>query len=330
MRNWPESYRILRVPSTWHRLLLPLVVVSAMLATLVVGEPPAGADTKSVTSPSCSEVNTAGFTPECTPPDLLDLSGLYAATPAQATSLQDLEITATANTISDHGLASTDGNAVLSWGRSDDEGELYALIVQAINAPAASQTPDQQNAVTWVQAVEQREAEVAAQDAGLEYVKWAGLDQSAYASLISLNAGESALQSFFAGSPPSPFGPGGSTGYCNYQPPSPDQSDYSAPENYCASGGGIGAVFGTPSAPSYDEFTDWGEADADYSLLDSVPALEASSDIAAGLYFAAPLLGGAIAGTLFSSGLATALTQNSSSEPSSIPPPNQRPSIRQI
>ena len=50
--------------------------------------------------------------------------------------------------------------------------------MQAIDTPAASQTPDQQNAVAWVQAVEQRQAEVAAQDAGLEYVKWAGLDQS--------------------------------------------------------------------------------------------------------------------------------------------------------
>ena len=97
----------------------------------------------------------------------------------QASSLHGPRVlTATTNTIEDHGLARTDGNAVLTWARPDAEAELFALIVQAIDTPAASQTPDQQNAVAWVQAVEQRQAEVAAQDAGLEYVKWAGLDQS--------------------------------------------------------------------------------------------------------------------------------------------------------
>ena len=54
------------------------------------------------------------------PPDLLNLSGnvsgLYTATNTQEKSLEDLELTATANTIADHGLASTDGNPVLALG----------------------------------------------------------------------------------------------------------------------------------------------------------------------------------------------------------------------
>ena len=305
--NWPAPHRTLRVRSTWRRLMLALVVVSAMLTTLVVGVPRAQADTSGAANP-CSEVNTAGFSPECLPPDLLNLSGnvsgLYTATSAQAKSLDDLELTATANTIADHGLASTDGNAVLTWGRPEAEAELFALIEQAINTPAASQTQDQQNVVAWAQAVEQRQAEVAAQDAGLEYVKWAGLDQSTYLSLVDSNADESEIQSFLASSPPSPYGPGGSSGYCTYQPPSPYQSDYTIPTD-CAGVGDFDA-FGGPPAPSYDQFVEWGEADAAYSLDDSTEFEEEGALIALGLDFAAPVVGAAVAGLALSSGLALA------------------------
>ena len=305
--NWPAPHRTLRVRSTWRRLMLALVVVSAMLSTLVVGVPLAQADTSGAANP-CSEVNTAGFSPECLPPDLLNLSGnvsgLYTATSAQAKSLDDLELTATANTIADHGLASTDGNAVLTWGRPEAEAELFALIEQAINTPAASQTQDQQNVVAWAQAVEQRQAEVAAQDAGLEYVKWAGLDQSTYLSLVDSNADESEIQSFLASSPPSPYGPGGSSGYCTYQPPSPYQSDYTIPTD-CADVGDLNA-FGGPPAPSYDQFVEWGEADEAYSLDDSTQFEEEGALIALGLDFAAPVVGAAVGAVVLSSGLAAA------------------------
>ena len=226
MTNRPMAHRVPRVVTTWRRHWLHVVVLAALLAALITGGQPADAGTTGTTNPGCSEVNTASFSPGCLPPRLLTLSGLYAATSDQATSLLDLENQAIANTINDHGLASTDDNAVLSWARPDAEAELLALIVQAIDTPATSQTPDQQNAVAWVQAVEQREAEVAAQDAGLEYVKWAGLDQSAYSSLIAANAGESDLQSFLS-STPEPFAqwgrllhvPAAFTGPIGVQPP---------------------------------------------------------------------------------------------------------------
>ncbi len=256
MINWPAPHRILRVRRTRRRLLLPLVAVSAMLMALIMAGPPADADTTGTTNPGCSEVNTANFSPGCLPPPLLTLSGLYAATPAQASSLLDLEYQAITNTIEDHGLGGDDGSAVLGWARPDAEAELFALIVQAIDTPAASQTPDQQNAVAWVQAIEQRQAEVAAQDAGLEYVKWAGLDQATYSSLIGANASESDFQSFLSG-PAEPYENGGSGGYCAYQPPSPDQSEYTAPTTCSANGGGIGGLLGGPPAPSYDQFLAW-------------------------------------------------------------------------
>ncbi len=194
---------------------------------------------------------------------------------------------------------------MLSWGRYDAEAELFALIVQAIDTPAASQTPDQQNAVAWVQAVEEREAEQAAQDAGLEYVKWAGLDQSTYSSLIAGDADESDLQSFLS-APPEPFGPGGQTATATTRPPSPYQSDYTAPTT-CGGSGGIGGLLGGPPTPSYDQFTSWGEADADYSLQSSTRAVQAGAEIAAGLDFGAAAVGAGVAGAALSSGLASAV-----------------------
>src|ERR1700729_1815305 len=199
--NWPTAHRVLRVGRTRRRPLLHLSVVGAVLMAAISGGQPAHADTTGLTNPGCSFLNTSSFNPGCLPPDLLTFSGLYAATPDQVDSLQNLETQAVANTIADHGLASTDANAVLSWGRSDAEAELFALIVQAINTSATSRTTDQQNAVDWVQGIEQAEAEQAAQDAVSEYVKWAGLDQGTYLSDIANNATESDLQAFLSGAP---------------------------------------------------------------------------------------------------------------------------------
>ena len=50
--------------------------------------------------------------------NVLELEGaspLYTATPAQQASLQDLEQQAVTNTISDHGLSSSDAAAVQTW-----------------------------------------------------------------------------------------------------------------------------------------------------------------------------------------------------------------------
>jgi hypothetical protein len=103
------------------------------------------------------------------PADLLNLPALQStATAAQAASLEDLEQRAVENTLTDHGLPSTDFDAAQTWGRDAAEGELWALLVQAINTPAAQQTTDQANAVAWLsKLVVQRDVQ-AADDAGLE------------------------------------------------------------------------------------------------------------------------------------------------------------------
>jgi hypothetical protein len=302
--NWPIRRRERRTGKSRARLSLPVVVVSTTLTALTLGGPPAHADTTGTTQPCSSEVNTSNFAPGCLPPALLTLSGLYTASPDQASSLLDLEYQAVTNTIEDHGLSGDDGSRVLSWARPDAEAELFALIVQAIDTPAALQTPDQQNAVAWVQAVEQRQAEVAAQDAGLEYVEWAGLDPETYSSLIAANASESDLQSFLSGSPPSPYGPGGSSGYCTFQPPNPDQSEYTPPTD-CSTGAGLAGTFGGPPAPSYDQFLAWGETDAAYSLQSSTNTVQEGAEIAAGLDFGAAAAGAAVAGVALGAGFAS-------------------------
>ena len=217
------------------------------------------------------------------PPDLFNLSslelpatlpssgdyyagGIYAATSAQITSLQDLEQEAIANTISDHALAATDTEAVDSWARSDAGAELWALIVQAIQAvQAGTADTDQQNAAAWLTSVVQRQGVLAAQAAGLEYSKWAGLGTSAYQNLIASNPSESALQSFLSVTP-EPYTDGGNYnnpsasadgGYCVYQSPSPYQSDYTA--NIYDGGAGTPEtcftpctdIFGLPSGHPY-------------------------------------------------------------------------------
>jgi hypothetical protein len=233
--------------------------------------------------------------PDFSPPGLLSLlqlqaaptgpQGLYTATAAQIASLQTLESQAIANTIADHNLASTDTDAVMSWGRNVALSELWALLVQAIQTPQASRTTDQQNAVDWLSKVAQREGVAAAQDAGLEYVKWAGLGQAAYKNLLATNPSQANLQTFLS-SPPVNYNNGGSFnnyqvstgGYCVYQSPSPYGSDYTAnifngsltstvdPDCYAPCPSLLGC---DPPTPSYDQFTKWGAATADDALFNT-------------------------------------------------------------
>ena len=320
MINWPVKRHVIRACKTRSRVLLPLVVVSAMLTTLIVGGPPAQAGTSGATNPGCEDVIGASFSAGCLPPDLLTLSGLYAATPAEADSLQDFELTATANTIADHGLASTDGNAVLTWGRSEDEAELFSMIEQSITDCTATCTTDEQNVVDWVQSVEQREAVAAAEDAGLEYVKWAGLNEATYKSLLPAGATglstaqasqlESTLQTFFA-TPgyPDPYSPTNQagSGYCQYQPPAPYTSDYTDPTSAATCNGQPPPLGYLPPSPTYDQFAEFGEADENYALLDTTGYLSTAGAYATGAAFGF-VVGGLVAGSAIGTIVAKNLT----------------------
>jgi PKD domain len=275
--NVPTVHRILPVSKGRRRALLHLF---AVLLTLTVAIPRASTAhaaticTLTATGPSC---------PNYPPPDLLNLNQtLYAATPAQAASLQNLEDKAVSDIITVHNLADADADAVKSWARADAEAELYKLLLQAI--AASPRTADQQNAVDWLTAVMQRQAVTAAEDAGLQYVKWAGLDQSKYQSLLNNNASESDLQSFLSTSPDNYDNPNPSLatgGWCVYRSPAPYASEYTGYNdvtctNQCP-------AFCFPPTPSYDQFTKWGEADASYPLLSTGDYQSTAQSMALGL-----------------------------------------------
>ena len=165
---------------------------------------------------------------------------LYGASPAQIDALQRLQEQAVANLIARHGLGAGDADAVLTWGRTEAQAELLLLLVAAIKAP--SRTADQQLAVDWLRAVAQRQAVAAANNAGLEYVKWAGLDPSEYQRLLNRGAGKGELQAFLSGTPlnynaTDPIR--ADAGYCVYRSPTPYESEYTGRSHPLCSGASV-------------------------------------------------------------------------------------------
>ncbi len=246
---------------------------------------------------------------------------LYAATAAQQSSLEDLEQQAVANTLADHGLPSSDAGAAQAWGRDDAEGELWALLAQAIQTPAASRSTDQQNAVDWFSTVVQRQGVQTADNAGLEYAKWAGLGADAYQQLLATNPSEATLQDFLS-PPPANYGLGESVstpestsneGYCVYESPAPDQSQYTgniyAGDTVQTCYTPCSSILGcAPPTPSYDEFVQWGTDDADDSEFDTASFAAVSNDVAEGLGFGAAVIGAALTSVVMTSALGEALT----------------------
>ncbi|MDP9092153.1 MAG: fibronectin type III domain-containing protein, partial [Actinomycetota bacterium] len=212
-------------------------------------------------------------------------SGIFAATPTEHTALTDLEQRAVTNTLKDHGLTDSDAAAAQTWGRNDALAELYALILDAINTPVGQRTTDQSGAVAWFTSVVQRQQVQSANNAGLEYAKWAGLGATNYEDLLATNPTEAQLQAFLSPNPRA-FTSGenlntpSSTrneGYCVYVSPSGASSPYadniygSTASQTCYTPCSDPTVC-EPAAPSYGQFVDWGTADADDALLGSSAA----------------------------------------------------------
>jgi hypothetical protein len=289
--------------STNRRRALHLSAVFLALAVLIPKAQTTRAD------PGFCELTPTGPTcPTYPPPDLLNLNqSLYAATPDQAASLERLEDQAITNTIADHGLATTDRDAVKSWGRADAEAELFSLIVQAIKTTTTSRTTDQQNAVDWVAAVEQRQAVTAAQDAAFEYVKWAGLNQDSYWSLLAKNPSQSDLTTFLSGPVVTYDIPRYDGGYCLYRSPAPYGSDYTGYNDQTCFTPCTSFLGCTPPTPSYDQFVKWGDADANNSLMSSAQYVQAAGTLATGLAFGGAVVGAGLTGVAVSSALSGVL-----------------------
>ncbi len=205
------------------------------------------------------------------PPPLLNLDqGLYAATPAQTASLRNLEAQAVDDVIALHGLSDGDTIAVRTWGRDEAQARLFLLLIGAIKASPRSL--DQQNAVDWMTAVTHRKAIHAAEMAGYEYVKWAGLNEDSFGTVLSRNPTESTLKAFLD-DPPRAYNradtAAATSGYCKYHSPDPYSTAYTGrthPTCFTPCANPFGCL---PPTPTYDQFVDWGEAAATYSFLNS-------------------------------------------------------------
>ena len=303
--------RVQRHAARARAALRALVALGLVLVTIAfsVGSLAGTAEAAGSTGPALT-LQPTGYPPA----DLINQiglgSGLYAATAAQQASIAALSQEAVSNTLADHGLPSSDAAAAQTWGRADAEGELWALVTEAIQAVAAgTATADQANVVAWLTAVEQRQEVQAADNAGLEYAKWAGLGASAYESLLASDPSQSSLDTFLSGTPLA-YGAGESLstpesssneGYCVYQSPSPDQSGYTS--NIYGSDAPAQCYTPCPSltgctvaTPTYDQFVQWGEDDTEGPTVDNPSYVAAANSVAEGLGFGAAVAGGSVAG----------------------------------
>jgi CheY-like chemotaxis protein len=266
----------------------------------------------------------------------LDNSPLFGATASQQAALQALEQQAVSNTLTDHQLPSSDYDAAQTWGRDTALGELWALLVQAINTPADQQSFAQQNAVAWLQNVVSEQNIESADDAGLEYAKWAGLGANNYEALLGNSPSESAIQNFLSGTPVN-YGNDQATGqrydenspastsnegYCVYDPPAPTNTSQYYPNNIyndaapqdcytpCTDVSGC-----PPPTPTEQNFVTWGAADFDDDIFgdgsnqQSQEFSAVSNDVGEGLTYAIAATAGTVAGGAlsFSSSFASAI-----------------------
>ena len=210
----------------------------------------------------------------CPPPPLLGTldRGLTKATPEQVKSLRNLEADAVDDVIRIHGLSGSDTNAVLTWGRSEAQAQLFTRLLNALDEDEDDRSDDQQNAVDWMTTMMHRKAVAAAVAAGREYVTWAGLNQIRFEALLNANASESDLREFLDDTPQNYNNPdtaAATSGYCKYRSPAPYGSEYTGyndPTCFARCSSILGC---NPPTPSYDQFVKWGEAAASYSLLNS-------------------------------------------------------------
>ena len=179
------------------RIIQALVaLVSLALLPLVLHAPAAQAEFDPTEPIPCFLQSGEPVCPHYEPAHLLNAWDLEHIRPDAAASLRILEEQAIRNTLANHQLPESDRAAVATWGRTEAQAELYALILQAIRTDEAARTGDQQNVADWVGRIFQKQAITAAEQAGEEYAKWAGLEIDAYRNLLMSGSGEDALRDF--------------------------------------------------------------------------------------------------------------------------------------
>jgi hypothetical protein len=235
----------------------------------------------------CSSVEACVST-SFPPPPLLNLDqGLYRATPDQKTALRNLEKDAIDVIMSGHGLNDSDRNAVLSWGRYDALAHLYWKLTGAIDKEPAKRTDDEKQAVAWMAGIIQQQKIAASDNAGREYVKWAGfasLDD--FEALLTTNPSKDTLQNFFDQNA-TPYNQAVTAGYCMYRSPAPYESEYQGfndPTCYAHC-----PMFCMPPTPKYDSLVKWGKSYASDTWLSSDGFKKSAAATAGSLSVLVPL-----------------------------------------
>jgi hypothetical protein len=252
--------------------------------------------------------DTPGIVVRCPPPPLLGTldRGLTRATPEQVKSLRKFGADAVAGVIKLHGLSAGATNAVLTWGRSEAQGQLFTLLLDALDTDTDDRSDDQQNAVDWMTTMMQRKAVAAAEAAGGEYVTWAGLNPGRFEQLLIGNASESELREFLDDPPQNYNNPdpaAATSGYCKYRSPAPYGSEYTGYDNPTCFATCANVVVCNPPTPSYDQFVKWGESVATYSLLNSEQFARSFAKVGSVLGLAAATATAAALGSLAAAAL---------------------------
>ncbi len=281
--------------------------------------------------------------------------GLFTATTgAQFTALQDLQKVAIYNTLQAFNLPASDTAAVQTWARNDTLAQMFTLLDQVANSTTGAPLPKTVNGVngiglsssdvsgieSWLAQVIYRQAELSNDFAGLEYVKWAGLDQTTYKGIVSqlnydLNnsngaaqtTDENNLSNFLSATknPPvdfadltNPSDPTTATeGYCVYVPPAAPSgvsnyptydgnifpgTDTTTP-SICFGSGGIGCTISClPTEPSSQDFQEWGAVDAEATLEGNVDYGASANQVGLALGLSA-IVGSVAVGTSLSATL---------------------------
>ena len=235
--------------------------------------------------------------------------GVHTATLDQQSALARISQQAVENTATAHGVP-TDLAAVRTWGRADAQSELWGLLVQAIKAPLATRTADQQLAVDWMGAMVRRQGVEVARAAGAELASYTGLSRASYDALFAggTEPTKAQLEAFLAVEPlnyNSATKADATAGYCVYRSPAPYGSEYTGYNDItCSVPCPVVGVCDDPMPP-YQSFMKWGAASYRGQAVNAEFA-GASRLIAIGV-----ALGGvttaAVTGALISSTLGSAL-----------------------
>ncbi len=137
-------------------------------------------------------------TPAFPPPELLNPRILAEATPAQADALRRLQEQAVTVVMTRHHLPASDRDEVQSWGRTEAQAALWALVYEAIDTEVQDRTSDQQHAVDWMASLVRAQAVNTAKAAAGEYASWVGLDVDEYWSKVNSGISQDQLTSFLS------------------------------------------------------------------------------------------------------------------------------------